>query len=309
MNGISLPDPALDVRDLRLVLALAEAGTTAQAASLLHLTQPAVSRALLAAEGKLGVTLFERSPRGLAPTTAGERLLGEARAILLALGDLEARVCAKTVRRARLRLVCECYTAYHWLPSALVGLRAALPGLEVRLAVEHTADPVAALEAGDVDVALLTRGVVRDARVAERPLFADEVVFLVAAKHALAARSALTRADLRANTLITSEAPLSEQRWFMRSVFGQARPRLTFERLPLTEAVIDLTRAGHGIGVLSHWVATPHLAAGDLRVLRLKGGALERGWRIAYRQEAADAAARLHTALAASAPRLLPRAI
>lgn len=298
-----LPDPSLDVRDLRLVLALAEAGTTAQAAEHLHLTQPAVSRALLSAEGKLGVTLFERSPRGLTPTEAGERLVAEARAMLVALADLEARVCAKTVARARLRLVCECYTAYHWLPSALKVLRTTLPGLELRLAVEHTADPVAALSAGEVDVALLTQGVVRDPCIVEQPLFADEVVFLVAASHPLAGRKVLTRADLSSHPLVTTEAPRAEQRWFMRAAFGQRKARLDFERLPLTEAVIDFVRAGMGIGVLSHWIATPHLASGELRVLRLQGGRLERAWRLAYRRSVADAAVRLQSALAASAPR------
>ena len=49
--------PSLDIRDLELVLALAEAKTTTRAASRLHLTQSAISRALLQVEDKLGVTI------------------------------------------------------------------------------------------------------------------------------------------------------------------------------------------------------------------------------------------------------------
>ena len=139
-----------------MVLAVASAGTTAKAASSLHLTQPAVSRALLAAEDKLGAKLFDRSSRGLVPTPAGRELVDGATRLLAELGDLEQRVRAPVRTAARIRVVCECYTAYHWLPTALGSLRDGLPGLDVSIAIEHTLDPVAALEAGKVDVALLT---------------------------------------------------------------------------------------------------------------------------------------------------------
>src|SRR5688572_22893302 len=52
--------PRLDLRDLQVALAIEKAGSTARAAKLLHLTQPAVSRALLLAESKLGLPLFQR---------------------------------------------------------------------------------------------------------------------------------------------------------------------------------------------------------------------------------------------------------
>src|SRR5689334_23051622 len=117
MPRISLPPPLprLEIRDLRLVLALASSGTTAQAGATLHLTQPAVSRALLAAEDRLGTKLFERTPRGLVPTEAGQRLVEGAAAVLVGLGDLEQRVREPLAQPMQLRLVCECYTAYHWL--------------------------------------------------------------------------------------------------------------------------------------------------------------------------------------------------
>src|SRR5258706_8853344 len=132
----------LDVRDLRMVLALGGLGTTAKAAPVVHLTQSAVSRALLAAEDRLGAKLFERTPRGLVPPRAGEALVAGAGAVLASLADLELRARTPVRRMRPVRLVCECYTAYHWLPSALMRMRGALPGIEVRLAVEHTSAPV-----------------------------------------------------------------------------------------------------------------------------------------------------------------------
>src|SRR5262249_18350172 len=125
-----IPRPQLELRDLQLAMALASAGSTARAAALLHLTQPAISRALCGLEGRLGQALFERTPQGLSPTAAGQRLLEGARELLLSACDLEQRVCSPAPP-ARLRVVCECYTAYHWLPSALHKLRDLTPGIEV----------------------------------------------------------------------------------------------------------------------------------------------------------------------------------
>ncbi|MFP2905611.1 LysR family transcriptional regulator [Pyxidicoccus sp. 3LFB2] len=302
----SPPSPRLDIRDLRVVLALASAGTTARAAAVLHLTQPAVSRALLSAEDRLGTRLFERTPRGLVPTAAGQQLVAGATRVLVELGDLEHRVRAPEAPSLRLRLVCECYTAYHWLPSVLASLRKSLPGLELSLAVEHTQAPIPALVAGDIDVALVTTSPVPPrSGLEEREIFSDEVVFVMSASHPLASRRALTRDDLRANTFLTGQTPPAEAHWFMTRVFGRERPRLRFERLPLTEAILDVTRAGMGIAVLSEWIAAPHLGKGDLVARRLASGPLRRPWRMAWRREVGDAALRLLAALESTAPRTL----
>ncbi|MBN8232728.1 LysR family transcriptional regulator [Corallococcus macrosporus] len=297
------PSPRLDVRDLRVVLALAAAGTTAKASAVLHLTQPAVSRALLAAEERLGTRLFDRTPRGLVPTPAGQELVSGATRLLVELGDLEHRVRAPVATAIRLRLVCECYTAYHWLPSALVTLRKSLPGLHISLAVEHTQDPVQALVAGELDVALLTTASVPRTGIETRPLFSDEIIFVMAASHPLASRRALTREDLREHTLLTGQTPPAESQWFMTQVFGRERPRLRIERLPLTEAILDVARAGLGVAVLSEWITAPHLGKGDLVVKRLASGPLRRPWRMAWRKEFGDAALRLHAALEPTVPR------
>jgi LysR family transcriptional regulator for metE and metH len=299
MIDIPFPAPCLDVRDLRVVLAVATAGTTARAARLLHLTQPAVSRALLAAEERLGVALFTRSPRGLSLSATGAELASAASRLLVELTDLERRLRRPLPAPLKLRLVCECYTAYHWLPTALAELRRSLPDLVLELAVEHTTSPVAALVAGKIDIALLTSSDVPP-QFEERRLFSDELLFVIAATHPLASRRALTRADLRAHTLLTATTRTSS--WFVTRVFGRARPKLRYQVLPLTEAILDVARAGQGIAVLSEWIARPHLLRGDLVAKRLTSGPLARPWRIAYRREAADAAERLRAALERSAP-------
>lgn len=303
MARIALPKPALEIADLELVLALGEAGSTVRAAEALHLTQSAVSRGLVAVEGKLGAKLFERGPRGLCPTPVGERLIAGAGAVLSQLVELEHHARTGRIAEMPLRIVCECYTAYRWLPGALLGLSSS-SGASIHVAIEHTRAPVEALLAGEVDVALLTTSRVPRPLV-EAPLFSDEIVFVLAATHPLAGRAAIHREDLEVNPFITSSAtPEAERRWFAREVFGRSAPRLQHLELPLTEAVIDAARAGLGIAAMSEWVARPYVAAGDLVAKPHGRKRLRRPWRIAYRAEAAQGAQRLAAALAGAPPRL-----
>ncbi|MFT3927666.1 MAG: LysR family transcriptional regulator [Myxococcales bacterium] len=300
MQRILTPD--LEIRDLQVALALASAGTTAKAAALLHITQPAVSRALLSLEEKLETRLFERGPRGLEPTQAGARLLAGAQELLASLCDLEHRVRSDDAP-TRVRMVCECYTAYHWLPSALHALRRTLPGLSLSVSVEHTGDPLSALSAGKLDAALVTTSEVpRSSPLMEAPLFTDEIVFVMAHDHPLAKKRALTPRDIQQAVLLSSHTPPAEQHWFLTRVFGRARPRLKFERLPLTEAIFDMARAGMGVAVLSEWIAAPQLARGDLVAKRLSSGSIERPWRLVFRPEVEQAAARLIPALRSTVP-------
>jgi len=301
----------IDIRDLEIVTVLAACGSTVRAAGTLHLTQSAVSRGLLVAEEKLGVRLFDRTPRGLVPTAAGTRLIDGATPLLAQLAALESSVVTGTTKAPPLRVVCECYTAYRWLPSTLARLKRATAELDVDLSVDHTREPVHALLDGDIDVALLTTAALparARGRFDERHLFSDEIVFLVASDHPLAGHATLEARDLTAYPLITSsQTPDAERKWFFENAFGKKPPAFPIPpiRLPLTEAIVDAARAGMGIAVLSEWIASPYLdGRGDLVVKRLHGKPIARPWRIAFRRDTADSALRLAAAIEHAAPRV-----
>jgi LysR family nitrogen assimilation transcriptional regulator len=74
---------SIDLRDLRLFLAVAAAGSISRAAELQHMTQPALSVVIKRIEEGLGTPLFERYPKGVAMTDAGERLRLHAKDILM----------------------------------------------------------------------------------------------------------------------------------------------------------------------------------------------------------------------------------
>jgi Bacterial regulatory helix-turn-helix protein, lysR family len=81
----------LDLRRLRYFVTVAEELSFVRAATLLHMTQPALSRQISALERDLGARLLERDRRGTALTPAGQQLLNDAIPLLAASSELEQR--------------------------------------------------------------------------------------------------------------------------------------------------------------------------------------------------------------------------
>ncbi|MEO3888904.1 LysR family transcriptional regulator [Nonomuraea sp. B5E05] len=79
----------LELRHLRIVRAVADAGSVSKAASLLGLAQPALTAQLKRIERVLGGALFERDRRGARPTRLGELVLARARVLLPAAKELQ----------------------------------------------------------------------------------------------------------------------------------------------------------------------------------------------------------------------------
>jgi DNA-binding transcriptional LysR family regulator len=79
---------ALGLKQLQYCVAVAEEEQLTRAARRLHVAQPALSRVILQVESELGVELFQRHPRGVTPTPAGEAFLEKARRALAASSDV-----------------------------------------------------------------------------------------------------------------------------------------------------------------------------------------------------------------------------
>ncbi|MEV0798481.1 LysR family transcriptional regulator [Kribbella sp. NPDC050281] len=91
----------LELRHLRCLVAVVDTGTFTDAAIELGVSQAAVSRNLLALEGRLGVRLLYRTSRSVTPTTAGVQVLARARQIL---NDVDELVTEATTGHTRLRI-------------------------------------------------------------------------------------------------------------------------------------------------------------------------------------------------------------
>lgn len=105
LAGQAPPPVEANMRRLRALLEVAQCQSVIRAAERLHITQSAVTRALRALEDELGLTLFDRSPRGMASTEYGDIVIERARRALnyldLAERELAAQANGQAGRAAR----------------------------------------------------------------------------------------------------------------------------------------------------------------------------------------------------------------
>jgi LysR family transcriptional regulator for metE and metH len=268
----------LDSRHLRLIAEVARAESVTRAADCLHVTQSAVSHQLREIEDKLGTPLFLRSGRRMLPTPAGLLLVRTADKVLDEITGAEATV-TQIARGGggEFRVCTQCHTGYHWLPPLLEEVRRSFPQVDVRIAVEHTAHPVAALLDGKLDLAIVNR-VPRDKRLRSRPLFRDEQAVIVHPSHPFAGRPHVTARELGAERLLLYSPSLDES-FAVREVLRPAgiEPR-SVSFVQLTEAILEMVKARLGVTVLPTWSIAPALEAGVVRAIRITPSGMQRQW-------------------------------
>jgi LysR family transcriptional regulator, regulator for metE and metH len=271
----------LGLQHLKLVRAIVREGGITRAAARLHLTQPALSHQLKDAEERLGTRLFLRKGRRLVPTAAGDRLVRAAEAMLIELGAAEDEI--RGLGRGQeglIRVSTECYTTYHWLPAALKDFELRFPAVAVEIVVEATRRPLAALLEGRLDVAIVSRPS-RNRDVMCRKLFDDEMVVVMAPGHRLARERFIRPEEIAHETLLLYAIPTEQSDLFQRVLIPAGISPARLVRVELTEAILELVRAGQGIAVLARWSVVPDLLAGRLVGRPLGPRGLRRSWYVA----------------------------
>ncbi|WP_019634975.1 LysR family transcriptional regulator [Actinomadura atramentaria] len=242
---------------LRTFLAVHRAGSVTRAAELLQLSQPTVTAQIKALERALDRPLFERRPRGMAPTAAADRL---ARRVAGPLDALEEFVGDDTGADAFARAV------HLGGPAELVAARV-LPclaplvrdGLQLRVALGLPGDLAAALTDGRLDLAVSTVRP-RQAGLHAEPLCDEEFVLVAAPPCA--------DADVDRAPLVAYAENLPILRRYWRTVFGRRLTRAPALVVPDLRGVLAAVAAGAGVTVLPRYLCAADLAAGRLRVLR-----------------------------------------
>lgn len=186
----------LDIRHLRTLVAVAEAGTFGRAAAALGYTQSAISQQVSALERVLGQPVFDRpgGPRPVELTPLGGMVLGHARTMLeqadAAVRDVD-RFLAGTIGRIDIGTFQSVLTAV--VPAILGRLRDERPGIDVQL-VQHDDNDnlVAGLMGGGLDVGFLLEA---DSRVECVELFVDPFVLVARPGEVEGHAQVVTRSD------------------------------------------------------------------------------------------------------------------
>jgi LysR family transcriptional regulator, regulator for metE and metH len=267
----------LDIRHLKLIVAVTEEKSVTRAGEVLHLTQSALSHQLREIEERLGTPLFLRMNKKMILTQAGERLLRTARQVLDEMKRAEDHISQMAAnRQGTLRISTECYTCYHWLPDVMKDFRRKFPGVEVKIDADATHRPIQALLQGKLDLAIVSE-VRRDKQLQYRALFEDEFVAVMSTDHPLIERPYITAADFADQNLILYVGP--EESTLYDKVLrpaGVTPARLSV--VPLTEAIIEMVKAGLGISALARWAVKDQIAAGKIVARPLTRRGLHRRW-------------------------------
>lgn len=243
--------PEFDWRLIRSFLAVLDRGSLLGAARALHASQPTVGRHVADLESQLGVVLFERTGRGLVPTTTALQLAQSARAMEEGARDLARTLSgAQAQTRGTVRITASVPVAVNLLPPLLAQMRQQLPEIQVELVSSNLVSNLLRREA---DIA------VRMVRPEQGTLVARKVgeVALGAFAHSsYLARRGTPRngAELFTHDLIGGDTDLTILQGF--AAMGYAMERDAFAlRTDDLMAQWQAVRAGLGVGFIASYLA------------------------------------------------------
>ncbi|MBB6014031.1 LysR family hydrogen peroxide-inducible transcriptional activator [Aquamicrobium lusatiense] len=266
----------MNLRELEYLVALADQRNFHRAAAACGVSQPTLSAQIRKLEQELGVALFERAPRRLILTQAGEAAVRRARTVLdevAQLRDEAARHSAGATRRLHLGVFPT--LGPYLLPHVVPRFMRAFPATEILLTEEKSSILLRRLIDGQIDAVLLAMPV-EDAHVTGRKLFSEPFRLAVPASHALAGRSPAPVDALASQNLMLLEEGhcLRDQALSLCRRYG-AREYDDFRGTSL-ETLRQMVIAGMGVTLLPQLACTGHATSKDMALLPLESGDFRR---------------------------------
>jgi DNA-binding transcriptional LysR family regulator len=247
---------------------VAQLGSVTRAAQELFISQPAVSAHLKTVEAKYGEALFERTPRGMKLTPAGEalqehvgRLFALYEGVTTAIADMRGEV------RGEIVVAASSTPGAYFVPHLLQAFQQHYPAAQPVLKVGDSAEVLAWLH--DFRVPL---GVVGELAITEDlervEIGADKLQLVVAANDALGRARQINSAQLQTRTLFLREAGSSTRAGAMELLGDLHKAFARTIELTSTEAIKQSVAAGLGVAVLSSWTTKLEEAAGLLQPVK-----------------------------------------
>jgi LysR family transcriptional regulator, transcription activator of glutamate synthase operon len=187
----------MELHQLQYFIAIAEHGHFTRAAASLHVAQPSVSQQIRKLETELGAQLFHRLKRRVTLTEAGEALLPWARRIVSNIDAARTDVQElSNLERGRISIGATPSIGTHFLPATVAEFHRTHPGITFVLREAGSRILSSALEAGELDLALLILPVAQLAIETEM-LIEEPILVAVPPDHPLSGRTSVRISDLR----------------------------------------------------------------------------------------------------------------
>ncbi|MFC5522063.1 LysR family transcriptional regulator [Polaromonas jejuensis] len=259
MQSVHLQETAV-----RYFLEVVRSGSISEAAVRLFVSGSAVSRQIAGLESVLGVALFERRPRGMVPSAAGELLAAYARRATLeadrVVSDIEA---LQGLRKGKVRIASSAGFVLEFLPQVMVDFQRRYPGIQFQLQVARPADVTTAILNGDADIGLTY------SRAAEQGICVEyrqeaPVLVIMRPDHPLAKFRAVTLAQMQPYPLA-----LPDRENTVRQLFDIccSRRQLVFEPALVSvsfEALTSFVLHGGGLSISGEVTVRHRMQRGEL---------------------------------------------
>jgi DNA-binding transcriptional LysR family regulator len=272
-----------DLTDIRLLIAIADAGSLSRAAIEFPIALSAASNRLRHFEQRCGLILFARSAGGVTATPAGRIVLDHARRLLAEVGQMQDSIESLTgKRRIQVRLAATTVVNNTYLPAALGPFLADFPEVDLHLEEKNSKDVLEAVLAHEVEIGILDGGTFQ-ADVVSLPFRHDRLVLLTPLEHALASHSHCLLRDALGHAFIGLPSDRAMQRFMEEIALQLAKPMKIRVRAPSFFAQVQLVAQGAGIAVLPEEMARHHAREFPAKIVTLDDAWASRELRICVR--------------------------
>jgi DNA-binding transcriptional LysR family regulator len=247
----------VNLKQLEFAVALAEEGNFTRAAERCHVVQSALSHQIAALEQELGTPLFERLPRQVRATAAGEAMLVHARQALASLRHLRADVAAVSGEVRGLLAIGQISSLTGIdVVAMLAAFQQVHPQVEFQLRVDKSEDLIAQVQSRDLDVALvgLSPSAGLDG-VCHQMLQEEDLVAVLAPSHRLARRKRLPLTELQDEALVDFPRGTGARRQTDDAFAAAGLPHTVRFEVNLMELVERFVRHGLAVGIVPALIA------------------------------------------------------
>lgn len=270
------------LKQLQTFIAVAEYKKMSEAAKRLYVSQPTVSQTIADLESEYGVTLFERFPKELKITPAGQSFLASAQEIIATYNNLEQNM--KNIHAMRqLRIGATLTIGNTILASLVKNLVEMHPDIDVTVYVDNTHVIEHRLIHNELDIALVEGVIVREEIITE-PVIEDSLCLFCSPDHPFAKKKSISTEELRGADFIMREQGSGTRALFeniMRTNHISYRAKWECNS---GAAIIDAVRNNMGLGVLSHRCVDEFAKKGDIHVCPLDDISMKRYFYLCYNQ-------------------------
>jgi DNA-binding transcriptional LysR family regulator len=205
----------MDVRQLRYLIAVAEGGSFLHAAEQLHISQPALTKAIKALEQSVQVRLFDRSSRGVSLTVFGERLYSYGKSFVDELERVTRELREeRNTPSGSVTIGCPRTVAHLVLPDVTLKFVRSHPAVRMRIMVGYNSDLIAGAARGDFDFVVgLVQGGLGEQGLRYELLFYERLVIAGRTGHPLSLEQKITPAVLKKYPWILPRSGTYRQRF------------------------------------------------------------------------------------------------